>query len=442
MPIASWRSLLPMVAVVSILPGVSNATNGYQLIGIGAYQKSLAGAVTANPASAMTAVTNPAGLARIENRADFSMEAFMPSRSTDFSALGGSKETSSVEMYGIPSLGWKGQLGNSDRYFFGGGMYGTSGMGVDYPQTRMMFIPAGAFGAGNPPANSDALWDGYSAMAFWQMAPAFAWKASNSTSYGVSVNLDYQQVSFKQRVQLDVAQDGTIDATMDNFDLSRGASAFGFGLTFGMLHDINDRLTLGLNYKSKQDFSELQYNLAAGDLYIDGGAPGEAGRYSLDLDYPQQLALGLAWKATEAVTISADTKWIDWSSTMDKLAVKGPAGTQRTMDPGWSDQTVFAIGVAWAVNKNTNLRAGYNYTSSPIDSVSAYRNLILPAIVEEHFTVGADWKLDRHWDIGFHYMYVPEASVTAAASVNPMELPGTVVSMNQSSLGINLGYRF
>lgn len=35
----------------------------------------------------LTAITNPAGMIRIEQRADFSMEAFMPDRSIDFEAL-------------------------------------------------------------------------------------------------------------------------------------------------------------------------------------------------------------------------------------------------------------------------------------------------------------------------------------------------------------------
>ena len=68
------------------VPAIVQATNGYQLIGVGSYQKSLGGAVTANPGSAMTAITNPAGMIRIGKRADFSMEAFMPERSTDFAA--------------------------------------------------------------------------------------------------------------------------------------------------------------------------------------------------------------------------------------------------------------------------------------------------------------------------------------------------------------------
>jgi len=86
---------LVIVAALLFFATSAYATNGYQLIGIGSYQKSLAGAVTALPGSNMTAVTNPAGMIRIGHRADFSMEGFMPDRSTDFHAFGGKTADSS-----------------------------------------------------------------------------------------------------------------------------------------------------------------------------------------------------------------------------------------------------------------------------------------------------------------------------------------------------------
>jgi len=53
---AVYGFLMSLTAV-----STAQATNGYQLIGIGACQKSPGGAITATPGSAMTAVTNPAG---------------------------------------------------------------------------------------------------------------------------------------------------------------------------------------------------------------------------------------------------------------------------------------------------------------------------------------------------------------------------------------------
>ena len=62
----------------------------------------------------------------------------------------------------------------------------------------------------------------------------------------------------------------------------------------------------------------------------------------------------------------------------------------------------------YRVNDRFNLRAGFNYGESPIDEASAANNMILPAVVETHYTVGADYIFNEHWDIGCHYMYAPE----------------------------------
>ncbi|MDR9436232.1 MAG: outer membrane protein transport protein [Thiohalophilus sp.] len=387
----------------------AHATNGYQLIGIGSYQKSLGGAVTANPGSAMTAVSNPAGMARVGARADFSMEAFMPDRSVDFTAApGGDVADSAVDIYGVPAIGWTAPTSEGSEVYFGGGMYGTSGMGVDYAPTTTM-------------TGQD--WDGYSNVSFWQMAPGFAWNVNERYSVGVTLNLDYQSVAFKQR-----------DSYRDiNFDLARGASGFGLGFGVGLLYDVNDQLTVGFNYKSKQHFSPMEYQLAEGDIRSNGN-DFAAGTYKLDLDFPQQAAVGLAYQANDSLTVSADLKWINWSDTMDKLSVTGPGGS-FPMDPGWDDQTVYALGVAYGLSERVTLRAGYNYAESPFGDSQAGQNLLLPAIVETHYTVGMNVLLNNHWELAWHYMEVPEKTLTDSTS-------GAKISLAEQSFGFNIGYRF
>ena len=415
------------IAILALLtgPATTYATNGYQLIGVGSYQKSLGGAVTANPGSAMTAITNPAGMARIGNRTDFSMEAFMPGRSTDFSAFGGDEVKSDSELYGVPAIGWTAPVDGQSDLYFGGGMYGTSGLGVDYADTLMM--PAGASFTGN-----DLIWNGYSNIAFWQMAPTLAWNANDKLSLGVAINIDYQQVSFQQEIRDDIT-----DASF-NFDLGRSANAFGFGISFGLLYDLSDKVTIGGSYKSKQFFSELKYNLSPGDIdtTLMGGPAYPGGTYTLDLDFPQQAAIGIAIKPTAALTLSADLKWINWSSTMKNLAVEGPDGYDFVMDPGWEDQVVYALGGEYQVTNRLVLRAGFNYAASPIDENNAASNLILPGVVEDHYTFGLDYVF-THWDLGFHYMYAPENIVRANSG-----FPGTEIRLKEQSVGINLGYRW
>lgn len=418
---------LARLAVLALLasPTLVMATNGYQLIGVGSYQKSLGGAVTANPGTAMTAITNPAGMARIGSRTDFSMEAFMPDRSTDFSAFGGEEVDSDSELYGVPAIGWTAPVDGHSDWYFGGGMYGTSGLGVDYAETLMM--PANASFTGN-----DLIWNGYSNIAFWQMAPTLAWNMSDKLSLGAAINIDYQQVSFQQKIRDDITDEAF------NFDLSRSANAFGFGISFGLLYDVSEMVTIGASYKSKQFFSALKYNLSQGDIdtTLMGGPVYPAGTYTLDLDFPQQAAIGIAVRATDALTLSADLKWINWSSTMDDLKVEGPEGYDFAMDPGWDDQVVYALGVAYQFTDKLALRAGFNYAESPIDENNAANNLILPGVVEDHYTIGLDY-IFTNWELAFHYMYAPENIVTANSG-----FPGTTIRLKEQSVGINLGYRW
>jgi long-chain fatty acid transport protein len=139
------------------------------------------------------------------------------------------------------------------------------------------------------------------------------------------------------------------------------------------------------------------------------------------------------------VTVSADLKWINWSDTMNKLSVTGPGGSVP-MNPGWKDQTVYAIGVAYAVSPQMNLRAGYNYATAPFGNSEVSHNLILPAIVETHYAMGLDYALNNHWQLGMHYMYVPKKTMTAP--MTDTQAPGAKISLSEQSAGMNIGYRF
>jgi long-chain fatty acid transport protein len=428
------------------------ATNGYQLIGIGGYQKSLAGAVTANPGSAMTAITNPAGMARIGKRADFSMELFLPDRFVDFTALGGERNDSAAEQYGVPALGWTAPVeeGNDDVYF-GGGIYGTSGLGADYPLTRM--VPAGAFG----PGTGEVYFEGYSTIQFWQMAPTLAWNHNKDLTFGVSLNIDYQSVALKQTFVMDTTADGTVnpDSNMVNVDLSRTAQAFGLGITLGVLYDVNEQVTVGASYKSEQNFSDLEYQLGYGDIQgstnpvfgMSTGCPvvGPSGAemcapgtYVLALDFPQMISLGIAYSPIEALTLSLDVKRIAWSDTLKSLDITGPNNMSLSLASGWEDQTIIAIGVEYVVSDRLMLRAGYNRADAPFDEADAGSNLILPGITEEHMAVGADWHLNRSWDVGFHLSRASQNTMTATAG----PATGAKIGLEITTIGLNLGYRF
>jgi len=422
----------------------SFATNGYQLMGIGSTQKGMGGAVTAAPEDAMTAITNPAGMAVIGNRADFNGEAFMPERSVDFkklnSALGGPGEETSggSELYGIPAFGWTAPAFGRDDVFFGGGMYATAGLGVDYD-----IINAGSvFG--------DA--DMYSSIQLWKMAPTLAWKVNEQLALGVSLDFDYQQVEFYE----------IFDAA--SLALPRATGVYGGGVSLGAIYKVNDMVSVGASYISKQWFPDMKYRNGSVNNFPDGDnlAYSNGGTYKLDMDFPQQAAIGIAIKPMDALTLEADVKWINWKSTHDEVELSGDFTTVNTLSQavnpnaksidlpfGWDNQVVVALGARYAVNKDLTLRIGYNWAESPIDEKDVFNNVVFPAIVEQHLGLGLTYNLGDHWALSGSYMKafkedltgkkdVPQAfqNLGFAASSN------TKISLEETSIGAQISYRF
>jgi len=420
-------------------PGSAWATNGYQLIGVGQIQKGMAGAVTAAPMDTMTAITNPAGMARVGQRADFSMEAFMPHRKVSFPGNGGSTEGGS-ELYGVPSVGWLANAFDRDNVYFGGGMFATSGLGVDYDQVRM--ANAGDFGGGLPTADVD--FSGYSAIQFWKMAPTLAWNQSDRLSFGVSANVDYQSVTIFQRFT-NIAGGSDV-----NFDLGRPTNQLGYGATLGVLYDATSKVTLGASYATKQVFGDGIFRLSDGDIANYGVAgPAPAGKYKLGLDYPQQAAVGVAVRPGADFLVDFDVKWINWSSTHDVVNLKGPASVGTIpLNFGWDDQIVYALGVQWGATDALTVRAGFNYAKAPIDAADVMNNLIFPAVVEKHATLGFDYRLGTHWGVGGTFMKAFRESLTGSGDVpagfqpllNGATSSGATIALDETSVGVLLYY--
>lgn len=414
------------------------ATNGYQLIGVGQNQKGMAGAVTAAPMDTMTAISNPAGMARVGERADFSMEAFMPKRSVDFTspAFGttpgsrGESTEGGSELYGIPSVGWVANAFNRDNFYFGGGMFATSGMGVDYDE--IPFAEAGSFGA-----HPDLTFTGYSQIQFWKMAPTVAWNQSDNLSLGVSLNLDYQSLTFAQSIKVAGSA-----SDMFNLDLGRPTSQLGYGAGFGALYDVSPTVTLGFNYNTKQTFGDATYRLAEGDIdtTLQAGVPTvwPGGKYKMGVDYPQQAALGVSVTPNDALLVAFDVKWIDWSSTHGNINLSGPGGS-LPLTFGWDDQIVYALGVQYVATDKLKLRTGFNYAESPIGPEDVFNNMIFPAIVEKHFTLGVDYALGEHWGVGGAYMKAFKNDVT---NTDPAFPAPAIITLEETSVGISLSYLF
>jgi long-chain fatty acid transport protein len=421
------------------------ATNGHQLAAIGPYQAGMGGATTAAPYDTTTLVSNPAGLSLINPRADINAEAFMPVRTADFTGAGGQSDQGGSPLYLVPSVGIASGIDGTD-WAIGGGIFLVSGMGVDYSTINSMPFSA-AYGDYTPwKANL------YSQYQLWKVAPGISKKINDNLTVGAALNVDYQQLGLKMKYS---------DPNSSNYmgvDLSRAVGAMGFGASVGAIYKVNDMIQFGATYTSEQSFADMEYRLSAGDVaYPDGtGSAIVSGNdtYRLKMNFPQQVALGVAVTPVDGLKITADYKWINFKSTQEKMSLNGAyalvsqttgavVGSTNTLPltMGWDDVSVIAVGVEYKVAEGATVRAGYNHGNSPIKAEDVFSNMVFPAIAEDHIGLGADFKLGANWELDLAYLKALKKEITGSGDLMGGSSDAKI-ALEGASLTLGVAYNF
>ena len=410
----SSHKLLPLLAILAATN--AQATDGYFAHGYGVKSQGMGGVGIALPQDALAAATNPAGMGLIGDRVDFGVTWFRPQRESELAntAFDGKYDANDTENFLIPEFGYNRQI-NPD-VTLGVSVYGNGGMNTDYKKSVPLL--------GNTSSGVDLI------QVF--IAPTATWKINDSNTIGVAVNLAYQRFEAKGLEKFDNAsseQPGKV--TNNGHD-----SSYGAGVHIGWIGQLNDMVTLGAKYQSKTYMSKFdQYK----GLFAEGG----------DFDIPETYGLGIAIKATSALTLAADVQRINYSdvdsvgNSINNLLLKGQKlGTKNGPGFAWKDVTAVKVGASYAWNENLTLRAGYNHTTQPIRSSETLFNILAPGVVQDHITLGASYVLPNKSELSFFYMHAFEEKVRGTGAV-PLGLGGGDVNlkMYQDSFGVAYGWK-
>lgn len=412
------KSLCAAAVALALASGSAFATNGYFAHGYGTKSKGMAGAGVALPQDSLEAATNPAGMAHVGNRLDVGAAVFMPFRSYEAGAPGPSpinavpgSVDSDREAFLVPHFGYNRML-DSDTSV-GIAVYGNGGMNTFYDAADTLG-GAGTFGAGTAGVDLMQLF----------IAPTFAKKLNDRFSVGVSAILAYQRFeAYGLSPSFDPFSANPAALSNNGYD-----DSVGFGARIGMLAKLSDSLSLGAAYQSRIYMEE--FDKYAG-LFAEQG----------DFDIPSNFTIGLAFKASPKLTIAADVQHLMYSEVdsianpVSNLTVNGqPLGADAGPGFGWDDMTVFKLGIEYAHSSDLTLRGGISYGEQPIPSSEVVFNILAPAVVETHITLGATKKLSKDSELNLSAMYAPENSVSGTPFGQPIEL-----SMHQFEFEVSYG---
>ncbi|AEA33525.1 OmpP1/FadL family transporter [Hippea maritima] len=385
---------------------ISNATNGYYMIATGAKSLGMAGAVVANPQDASTIIQNPAGIAWLRNTTfDIGAAAFVPKRKIN-------GYDSDSNLYMIPSAGFAynpmGCNCGTPHFVFGIGMYGVSGMGVDWYDKNGI---------------TSQLYKAWSNMAMMEMSVGGAYRVNDQLSIGFAPVFVYQAMGLEYDWK---------NGKVDSLDTT---SAYGIGFDAGIVYKLNDMIQLGLVYKSERWMQKLEWNVSGSNNHYMIAS--NADKVKMKLNMPQQIALGINFRPIEPLRLEADVRWINYRHVMWEVPTTGMI--RPTWNFHWHNQWVFAFGAEYQATKALTLRAGFNYAKSPIKDEDLVNNIVSPAIVETHATAGLSYSFTKNIGISMAYSHAFEHKQTGKD--NGGQQPMTI-KMHQDTVAFQLTYTF
>ncbi|WP_310451002.1 OmpP1/FadL family transporter [Sulfuritalea sp.] len=426
---------IAVLVAIAAASGSAFATNGYFSHGYGMKAKGMAGAATATASDAMGGANNPASMVFAGDRLDVGIDWFSPKRGASRSGGGASfDEASSSNNFLVPEFGYNMMLG--EKMSLGITVYGNGGMNTDYASGTSVAANQCGLGA---PASNPLCGAGKLGVNLEQLivAPTFAYKINASNAIGVSPLFVYQRFSENG---LQAFAGLSSDATK-LFNQGHDSST-GWGIRLGWQGKVTDSVTLGAAYSPEINMSK--FSRYAGLLAEQG-----------DFDIPANWNLGVAFKATPAVTIALDYQHIQYSkvkSVANSAVASFPAatvagspfqlGNSEGLGFGWSNVDVVKLGVEYKYNDKLTLRAGFNKGSNPVKSGEQTFNILAPGVVTDHYTLGMTYGVTKDSELTVAYMHAKENSVSGAT--NPyFGVGGTeTIKMYQNSLGIAYGMKF
>lgn len=433
------KLVVSMFAVGMVAAPLAHATNGYFAHGYGMTAKGMGGAATAMASDAMGGANNPASMVWVGDRLDVGVDWFSPKRgaSRTGSAADFAEESTNNNFF-VPEFGYNKMM--SPDMSLGVTVYGNGGMNTSYTSANSVTGPGGC---GATPTNPLCV-PSKLGINLEQLivAPTLAYKLNETNSIGVSPLFGYQRFGANGLGAFAQISTDPANLTDNGYD-----SSTGWGVRFGWQGKVSDAVTLGAAYSTKMKMGKF-------DKYR--GLFAEQGSF----DIPENFNLGVAIKATGSTTIAADYQRINYGkvksianpSTQLGCTPTPPGGPgvgagclggSNGIGFGWSNINVFKIGVMHQYNDQLTLSAGYDHSDNPIQSRDTTFNILAPGVVQDHFTAGVTYALDKTSEIAASYTHAMKKTVTGAPNAVYFNMGGTEeIHMYENSLGIAYGVKF
>lgn len=404
---------------VGFSPLFLSAQAGHIMQGIGAINMSMGGAATGQPLDINGALHwNPASISVFDSRI-FSANAGLffssPELSSTVPTPSGSMRGVTKDDRGIsimPALAMLWGKKNSNHRF-GISAFGISGFGVTFPEsaTNPINMPQSSGGFGR--IESD-----YQLM---QVGFTYAYKISEQFSVGLAPTFNYSALELAPNPLASPDQ-------FKGYPVSNKASSLGFGGQAGLFYNSGMGFKFGISYKTEQMFGDFDFT----NKYQNGSsAPG----VKFKMNFPAIFSAGIGY-SKNMIDLALDYRFVNYKNT-EGFEAKGWTPTASVAGFGWENISIVSAGLQYKRIKNFPLRAGYTYSSNPINPDLAMFSTPATAIIKNAFQLGFGYEFNKNFTLNAVYHHGASGSATSGPLLNPMMISqsnpyGTVPGSNVS----------
>jgi long-chain fatty acid transport protein len=331
-----------------------------------------------NVDDASSAFTNPAGMTALEaDEVEAGMEVLIPVNKfdSDIAEAGGSDGGNAGQPAVVPGLFVV--KGLNENLKLGFSIAAVAGGGLDYGE------------------NFVGRYQAYKAvLQTVGFGPSLGYKINDMLSIGAGVYMI--QTTFNEKIA--VRQPGFNDGTVQFQDIDD----IGYQWNVGLIFKPTDRLLFGFTYLSEADID------LSGDLKTSGlqGAfqnlLGDADSITVSFDLPEAFTFGLRYRATEKLTLLADSnyqRWSQFSRTNVRIDNVGGVPLVTGFDRDWKDTWHVGGALKYDFGVNHIVGMGISYDSSPVSNHDRTADLPL----DEQFRVAAAY--GKNNPIGLAYSF-------------------------------------
>lgn len=277
-------------------------------------------------------------------------------------------------------------------------------------------------------------------------------KLGDSFSAAIGVNYMTTDVRFDSMYPFNLFEPGAADG----YRLIRGTGT-GWGFNGAILLKPVDSVKIALTYRSQVKTAVsgnteiLNFPGTLGALVGGTGGDYSSGT-NVDITYPDIAVLGIAWKASEALTLEADVDYTGWSS-YDQLVFNfskplkisstvSVLPSSATQKKDWKNVTAYRVGGSYNYSNTSTLRLGYYFDPTPVpDGTFEPR---LPDADRNVVAIGWGYKAMDNFtlDASYSYLWTGTRSVSNTVGAEAKASINGDYKTTANIFGLSVGYKF